>query len=439
MAMYERQRMANKTTKTQVTLYSPAFSPLAMTALLLVLPLSHLLSEGADWFGMLLFGLWLAVEAYLLCRYLRSEIFRVDTKRGMIVRARWRWGWHSLQQYPLAGFRAVQVERIDNINGGYGRLWLRAAEGGEDLLMVPRFVPYKSQWGELKALQQKITRHTGLPAAPLIRQRSELAQISAAHPEHLRRRLPQPDILGQQLLRLLFTPLWLWLALFGGRKAWAMWDEHPGLACLVWLFAAAVVCLVAADWFKQLDLWLQRERAKQDLRLLRGNRLPPRTAARHDADITIYSVATLLSRLPFLLFAALMLWGSLADMDMQSILLWLGLSLSLGGRLLWRWRELRKLYYAAAADRIMRYRLHGWRWEEERVFNVADFCGIYCTNGGTEIWLAGQAGGCDCCLLQSDSMMRDNRKTAAQTAAQLSRATGLPLVEYAGGDGMKAT
>lgn len=39
-------------------------------------------------------------------------------------------------------------------------------------------------------------------------------------------------------------------------------------------------------------------------------------------------------------------------------------------------------------------------------------------------------------LLEADSIMRDNRKTAEKTAREISRATGLPLLEYVreGGD-----
>ena len=69
------------------------------------------------------------------------------------------------------------------------------------------------------------------------------------------------------------------------------------------------------------------------------------------------------------------------------------------------------------------------------------FCGIYCREKYSsmgvktgEIWLAGKEGGKDVRLLEADFLSSDNRQAAEVTAKQISRATGLPLLEYVSED-----
>ena len=57
----------------------------------------------------------------------------------------------------------------------------------------------------------------------------------------------------------------------------------------------------------------------------------------------------------------------------------------------------------------------------------------------SEIWLAGKAGGKNVRLLEADFLLRNNRQAAEITAKQISRATGLPLLEYVSEDREGAT
>ena len=83
------------------------------------------------------------------------------------------------------------------------------------------------------------------------------------------------------------------------------------------------------------------------------------------------------------------------------------------------------------------YRLHSFKWLPEKRYALSEFCGIYsrvrCNGVGvdlSEIWLAGKAGGKNVRLLEANFLLRNNRQAAEITAKQISRATGLPLLEY---------
>ena len=152
----------------------------------------------------------------------------------------------------------------------------------------------------------------------------------------------------------------------------------------------------------------------------------------------MYSVGTLFSRIPFLLLALLIVWDS---GGVSWRLFWLVALLSIAGRLAYRWHTLRKVRYSVLGDELIVYRLHSFKWLPEKRYALSEFCGIYSrvrrngvSVGLSEIWLAGKAGGKNVRLLEADSLMRDNRQTAEKTAKQISRATGLPLLEYVGED-----
>ena len=152
------------------------------------------------------------------------------------------------------------------------------------------------------------------------------------------------------------------------------------------------------------------------------------------AEFAVYSLGTLLSRIPFLLFALLMVWSG-GGFGWR--LFWLAALLFAAWRLAHRWHTLRKVRYSVQEDVLTVYRLYGFKWLPEKRYALSGFCGIYSRVkysglgvGLNEIRLAGKEGGKDVRLLEADLLLRDNRQTAEKTAKQISLATGLPLLEY---------
>ena len=166
--------------------------------------------------------------------------------------------------------------------------------------------------------------------------------------------------------------------------------------------------------------------------------LSERAALRHEdkTEFAVYSLGTLLSHIPFLLFVLLMLWGGV-EFNQQWWLLWLTVLLFAAWRLAYHWHTLHKARYNAQEDTLTVYRLRGFKWLPKKHCALSEFCGIYCREKYSsmgaregEIWLAGKEGGKDVRLLEADFLLRDNRQAAVATAKQISLATGLPLLEY---------
>ena len=189
----------------------------------------------------------------------------------------------------------------------------------------------------------------------------------------------------------------------------------------------------SADWRQPSEIkaaqWIEGEQLP----------LPERAALRCEdkTEFAVYSLSTLLSRIPFLLFVLLMLWGGV-EFDQQWWPLWLTVLLFAAWRLAYHWHTLRKVRYNVQEDALTICRLRGFKWQPEKHYALSEFCGIYCRKkyGGMgmrkgEIWLEGKEGGKDVRLLEADFLSRDNRQAAEVTAKQISLATGRPLLEYA--------
>lgn len=188
-----------------------------------------------------------------------------------------------------------------------------------------------------------------------------------------------------------------------------------------------------ADWQQPSEIHAAQQ--------IEGKRLPlpERAALRHEdkTEFAVYSLSTLLSRIPFLLFVLLMLWGGV-EFNQQWRLLWLAVLLFAAWRLAYHWHTLCKVSYNVQEDTLTVYRLRRFKWRPEKHYVLSEFCSIYCRKkyGGMgvkagEIWLAGKEGGKDARLLEADFLSRDNRQVAEVTSKQISLATGLPLLEYA--------
>ena len=163
-------------------------------------------------------------------------------------------------------------------------------------------------------------------------------------------------------------------------------------------------------------------------------RAAPKTSGR--MEFAVYSLAALLSRIPFLLLVLLILLGGFEFS--QKWLFWLAVLLFAGWRLAYHWHTLHKARYNAQEDTLTVYRLRRFKWQPEKHYALSGFCGIYCREKYSsmgaregEIWLAGKEGGNDVRLLKADFLLRDNRQAAEVTAKQIARTTGLPLLEYA--------
>ncbi len=189
----------------------------------------------------------------------------------------------------------------------------------------------------------------------------------------------------------------------------------------------------SADWRQPSEIHAAQQIEGEQLPL------PERAALRREdkTEFAVYSLSTLLSRIPFLLFVLLMLWGGV-EFNQQWRLLWLAVLLFAAWRLAYHWHTLCKVSYNVQEDTLTVYRLRRFKWRPEKHYVLSEFCSIYCRKkyGGMgvkagEIWLAGKEGGKDARLLEADFLSRDNRQVAEVTSKQISLATGLPLLEYA--------
>ncbi len=329
-------------------------------------------------------NLWLA-----WWRRLKGKKFlRLDTARGMLLHGRWHRGWQGQREYPLLMFAAVAAEEVtDDYRGYYGRLWLVSVDGQNDLVLEEKLPPYRNLSVRLGGLQSYIARATGLAKQPIIYTRVRAVGEMATNPQNVRALQPKA---------------------------------------------------------KRARGWRQPSEAKAALaarQAVSAPRLPGRAApqARDGAEFAAYPLGTLLSRIPLLLLAWLMTFLGRGSVSWQ--LFWLALLVCIVGRMAYHCRHLRKLRYAAREDELIVYRLRSFRWLPEKRYALREFCGVYCrardglfSATPSEIWLAGKAGGKDVRLLQADFMMRNNLKAAKRTAKKISRACGLPLLEYVQGE-----
>ncbi|MDO4878444.1 MAG: hypothetical protein Q3966_04005 [Neisseria sp.] len=380
------------------------------------------------------------------------DFLRLDTERGVLLQGCWRWGWQAQREYPLSMFAAVAAEKVrDDYRGYYGRLWLEAADGQNDLVLEENFLPHKNSLHRLDNIQSHIARTTGLAKRPVIDTQIRAQEETAADVSKLR--APQPEVLPvwRQAVNLAAAGLWIWLAVWQLRLA-ADWQSgglpkplYFGAGLLaVGLLAVAVsevwsVLIPLSNAKKNTDDWQPPEikAALEAARRIEGRRPPllaraaPKTSGR--TEFAVYSLGTLLSRIPFLLLVLLMLWGGFEFS--QKWLFWLALLLFAAWRLAYHWYTLCKVRYNVQEDALTVYRLRGFKWLPEKRYALSGFCGIYCRTtysglGVSEIRLAGKEGGKDVRLLKADFLLRGNRRAAETTAKQISLATGLPLLEY---------
>lgn len=396
-----------------------------------------------------------ALVGFLYWRMFKARDFlRLDTERGVLLHGRWRWGWQAQREYPLSMFAAVAAEKVrDDYRGYYGRLWLEAANGQSDLVLEENFLPHKNSLQGLDDIQSHIARTTGLAKRPVINTEIRAQEETAANPAQLQPLQAKTLPAWRQAVNLAAAGLWTWLAVWLLRLA-ADWQSGDlpkplyfgaGLLALGLLAVAVsevrgVFCARRGRKTPQTQTaWRQPSEIKAALAASRQTehepqpRLPERAAPKlaDGAEFAVYSVGTLLSRL---LFAFGMVW---VGGGVGWRLFWLVALLSIAGRLAHRWHTLRKVRYSVLGDELIVYRLHSFKWLPEKRYALSEFCGIYSRvrcNGVSvdlsEIWLAGKAGGKNVRLLETDFLLRNNRQTAEITAKQISRATGLPLLEY---------
>ena len=394
------------------------------------------------------------------------DFLQLDTERGVLLHGRWRWGWQAQREYPLSMFTAVAVEKVrDDYRGYYGRLWLEAANGQNDLVLEENFLPHKNSLQGLDDIQSHIVRTTGLAKRPVINTEIRAQEETAANPAQLQPLQVKTLPVWRQAVNLAAAGLWTGLAVWLLRLA-ADW-QSGGLpkplyfgAGLLALGLLAVAVSEVRGVFRARrgqktaqtqTAWRQPSEIKAALAAARQAehepkpKLPERATPKlaDGAEFAVYSVGTLLSRLMFLLFAFGMVW---IGGGVGWRLFWLVALLSIAGRLAHRWHTLRKVRYSVLGDELIVYRLHSFKWLPEKRYALSGFCGIYCREkyGGAgmrrdEIWLAGKAGGKNVRLLEADFLLRDNRQTAEVTAKQISHATGLPLLEYVSEDREGAT
>lgn len=461
-----------------VMLYPNSFGDMVLESVLLGVALAVFVSIAVtillgtltvDWWLALL-GLLsvlvLAVMAGLLAvpwrrKYMANDILRLDTARGILLHWRWRWGWQAQREYPLSMFAAVAAEKVQNdYRGYYGRLWLESADGRNDLVLEENLLPHKGSLNELDRIQNHIAKATGLVKRPVINTVIRAAEETAANPAQLQPLQVKTLPVWRQAVNLAAAGLWTWLAVWLLRLAadWQSGDLPKPLYFGAGLLALGLLAVAVSEvrgvfrarrgrkTAQTQTAWRQPSEIKAALAAARQAehepqpKLPERAAPKlaDGAEFAVYSVGTLLSRLMFLLFAFGMVW---IGEGIGWRLFWLVALLSIAGRLAHRWHTLRKVRYSVLGDELIVYRLHSFKWLPEKRYALSGFCGIYCREkyGGAgmrrdEIWLAGKAGGKNVRLLEADFLLRDNRQTAEITAKQISRATGLPLLEYVGED-----
>ena len=399
-----------------------------------------------------------ALVGFLYWRMFTARDFlRLDTERGVLLHGRWRWGWQAQREYPLSMFAAVAAEKVrDDYRGYYGRLWLEAADGQNNLMLEENFLPHKGSLHELDGIQSHIAQAAGLAKRPVINTEIRAQEETAANPAQLQPLQAKTLPAWRQAVNLAAAGLWTWLAVWLLRLA-ADW-QSGGLpkplyfgAGLLALGLLAVAVSEVRGVFRACrcrktaqtqTAWRQPSEIKAALAAARQAehepqpKLPERAAPKlaDGAEFAVYSLGTLLSRIPFLLFALLMVWSG-GGFGWR--LFWLAALLFAAWRLAYHWHTLRKVRYSVQEDVLTVYRLHGFKWLPEKRYALSGFCGIYSRVkysglgvGLNEIRLAGKEGGKDVRLLEADLLLRDNRQTAEKTAKQISLATGLPLLEY---------
>ena len=159
--------------------------------------------------------------------------------------------------------------------------------------------------------------------------------------------------------------------------------------------------------------------------------LPPRAepSNRHDAEQVFRQLGLLaVASLVWLLIAFSCLTGSAnITLRMQQIS-----GLLLSGFFLSRfWQRMRKIRYRAAEDCLLVYAvsLRGWRLAAR--YPLGGFIGLYRGGKGSiaEVWLAGKNGGQDVLLDRIFLGTGALQKRFAAGLADLSQATGLPVLE----------
>lgn len=465
--------MMNQDKRKTVMLYPAVSGDLAMeigaVCVGILLPLiiglktlSNIPDSGAGmvlgWTMALLFFGVAALVGFLYWRmFTARDLLRLDKERGVLLQGRWRWGWQAQREYPLSMFAAVAAEKVrDDYRGYYGRLWLESADGQNDLVLEENFLAYKGSLQGLDNIQSHIARTTGLANRPVINTEIRAQEETAADLSKLRALKPEVLSVWRQAVNLAAAGLWIGLAVWLLR--WAA-DWHSGdlpkplyfgaVLLALGLLAVAVsevrsVFRTRRDGKTRQTVGRQPSEIKAALEAARqaGHEtqphLPERTALRSEGktEFAVYSLAALLSRIPFLLLVLLILLGGFEFS--QKWLFWLAVLLSAGWRLAYHWHALHKARYNAQEDTLTVYRLRGFKWLPEKHCVLSEFCGIYCREKyssmgvkASEIWLAGKEGGKDVRLLEADFLLRDNRQAAEVTAKKISLATGLPLLEYA--------
>ena len=465
--------MMNQDKRKTVMLYPAVSGDLAMeigaVCVGILLPLiiglktlSNIPDSGAGmvlgWTMALLFFGVAALVGFLYWRmFTARDLLRLDKERGVLLQGCWRWGWQAQREYPLSMFAAVAAEKVrDDYRGYYGRLWLESADGQNDLVLEENFLAYKGSLQGLDDIQSHIARTTGLANRPVINTEIRAQEETAADLSKLR--APKPEILPawRQAVNLAAAGLWTGLAVWLLRLAM---DWHSGDLPKPLYFGAGLLALgllaVAVSEVRSVfrtrrdgktrqtvgrqpsEIKAALEEARQAGHETQPH-LPERSALRSDGEteFAVYSLAALLSRIPFLLLVLLILLGGFEFS--QKWLFWLAVLLFAGWRLAYHWHTLHKARYNAQEDTLTVYRLRRFKWQPEKHYALSAFCGIYCREKYSsmgaregEIWLAGKEGGNDVRLLKADFLLRDNRQAAVATAKQIARTTGLPLLEYA--------
>ena len=159
--------------------------------------------------------------------------------------------------------------------------------------------------------------------------------------------------------------------------------------------------------------------------------LPPRAepSSRHDTELVFRQLGLLTAAsLVWLLIALSCLTASAnSTLRMQQIS-----SLLLSGFFLSRfWQGMRKIRYRAAEDCLLVYAvsLRGWRVATR--YPLDGFAGLYRGGKGSiaEVWMAGKNGGQDVLLDRIFLGTGALQKRFAASLADLSQATGLPVLE----------
>ena len=465
--------MMNQDKRKTVMLYPATSRDLALeigvvcvgVLLLLVIGLDVLSDISGGWVGavfgvavaLLFFG-GAALGSFMYWRtFTKRDFLRLDTERGMLLRGRWRWGWQAQREYPLSMFAAMAAEKVrDDYSGYYGRLWLESADGQNDLMLEENFLSHRDSLQGLDDIQSHIARSTGLAKRPVINTEIRAQEETAANPAQLQPLQAKTLPAWRQAVNLAAAGLWTGLAVWLLRLAA---DWHSGSLPKPLYFGAGLLALgllaVAVSEVRSVfrarrggktrqtvgrqpsEIKAALEVAQQQIEEERPNlpeRAAPKTSGR--MEFAVYSLAALLSRIPFLLLVLLILLGGFEFS--QKWLFWLAVLLFAGWRLAYHWHTLHKARYNAQEDTLTVYRLRRFKWQPEKHCALSAFCGIYCREKYSsmgvregEIWLAGKEGGNDVRLLKADFLLRDNRQAVGATAKKIARTTGLPLLEYA--------